>query len=152
MLADYIETNRISAQILTFDEKVGTSTRAALLEKTLPGVKTILFAHAEGHTLVVLEGSKKVDIPALTHLLGVKNVHLATPDEVEAVTGYSIGGVPPISIYGTPTLIDEGVLAHAWVAAGGGDSFSLLKIQTRDIVEHAFDARVVAITTTKKNK
>jgi hypothetical protein len=32
------------------------------------------------------------------------------------------------------------------VIAGGGDKFSLVKIQTRDILEHAFEARVVALS------
>lgn len=145
MLTDYIETNNISAQILTFDEEVSSSTRATALERTLPGVKTILFAHSKGFTLVILEGSKKVNVRALGEVEDTSHVRLATPEEVIEVTGYAVGGVPPISIYGTRTLIDEGVLAHAWVCGGGGDSFSLVKIQVKDILAHAFDVKVVKI-------
>ncbi len=145
MLDDYIQTNGLNATILHFEEEVAHCAQARVLEKTHPIVKTIVLAHDKGYALAIVEGTKHVDLEAIKALLETHKVRLATPEEVEQVTGYSVGGVPPISIYGTPTLIDEGVLTHAWVVAGGGDKNSLLKIQTRDILEHAYEPTVVHV-------
>ena len=145
MLDEYITVNGLNAEIMHFDAEVANSKQAAATGSSFPGVKTILFAHEKGFVLTIVEWEKKVDTAAIATLLETKNIRLATPAEVEAVTGYEVGGVPPISIYGTQTLIDENVIKHAWVIAGGGDKFSLLKIQTKDILEHAFEARVEKI-------
>lgn len=145
MLDEYIAVNGLNAEIMHFDAEVANSKQAAAIESSFPGVKTILFAHEKGFVLVIVEWEKKANTRAVGALLKTQNVRLATPTEVEEVTGYEVGGVPPISIYGTPTLIDESVMKHAWVIAGGGDKFSLLKIQTKDILEHAFEARVEKI-------
>lgn len=146
MLPDFIASNAINAEILTFHEEVASSKQAQLLETTLPVVKTLVLAHDQGFVLAVLEGRQKVHMPAIEKTLNVAHVRLATPEEVEQVSGYPVGGVPPISVYGVPTLIDEQVLTYAWVIAGGGDRFSLLKIQSKDILAHAFEPRVVKLT------
>ena len=127
MLDEYITVNGLNAEIMHFNEEVATSRQAEMMEKTFPVAKTILFTHEKGYVLAILEGTKKVDTTAIAALLTTKNVRLATPVEVENVTGYEVGGVPPISIYGTPTLIDVDVTKHAWVIAGGGDKFRYLK-------------------------
>ncbi len=145
MLDEYIDVNGINAEIMHFDTEVANSRQSAQAGGSFPGVKTILFAHEKGFVLAIVEGTKKVDTLAIARILDTKNVRLATPAEVEQVTGYEVGGVPPISIYGTQTLIDEHVLSHAWVISGGGDKFSLMKIQSKDILEHAFEARVEKI-------
>lgn len=142
MLDDYIAVNKVNAEIMRFKEEVANSQQAATAESTFPGVKTILLAHEKGFVLAIVDGTKKVDMRAIAKILETTNVRLATLQEVENVTGYEVGAVPPISIYGVPTLIDERVLQHAWVVCGGGDKFSLLKIQTKDILEHAWEAKV----------
>ncbi len=146
MLEDFIQTNGINAQILTFDEEVATSRQAREMEQNLPIVKTILLAHEKGFVLAILNSRDKISFPKIETILSTKNIRLATPTEVEEVTGYPVGGVPPISIYGSPTLIDEKVLIHTWAMAGGGTPFALLKITTKDILTHAYEPVVENIT------
>ncbi len=146
MLDDFIETNGINAQILAFDEEVATSKRAQIVEKTLPIVKTIVLAHPQGFILAVLPGKLKVDFFKIGKQVNTSSIRLATPEEVEKVTGYPVGGVPPISVYGTPTLIDEKVLQYDWVLAGGGTPHSLLKITPADILANAYEPMVASIT------
>src|SRR5947209_18724936 len=73
-------------------------------------VKSMLFM-ADGRPLLLLiAGDRKADTSRLAPLLGVprKRIKLATPEEVRELTGYDIGGVPPL---GHPqpleTLIDR---------------------------------------------
>ncbi|MDP2666174.1 MAG: YbaK/EbsC family protein [Candidatus Diapherotrites archaeon] len=147
MLDLFIASNDILAQIIHFDEDVSHSHQAAGLEKTYPIVKTIVCYTGGKDPLIlaILEATQKVDFQKIKALLGVSEVRLATPEEVLNATGYEVGGVPPISIYGSPTLIDPGVLTHPWVACGGGDTHSLLKIQSADILKWAFEPRVEPI-------
>jgi prolyl-tRNA editing enzyme YbaK/EbsC (Cys-tRNA(Pro) deacylase) len=62
-------------------------------------------------------------------------VRLADAATVEAITGYPVGGVPPL---GHPqllrTLIDRRVLAEPEVYAGGGALNALLRIAPAEIV------------------
>lgn len=146
MLEDFFQTNGINAQILTFDEEVATSRQAREMEQNLPIVKTILLAHQGGFVLAILNSRDKISFPKIEAILSTKNIRLATPTEVEEVTGYMVGGVPPVSIYGSPTLIDEKVLTHPWAMAGGGTPFALLKISTKDILAHAYEPVVEKIT------
>ena len=139
MLDDFIETNEINAEIKVFDVEVKTSAQAQMAEKSHPVVKTILLAHDQGFVLAILNATQKIDVRLIASLLKTSHVRLATPEEVETVTGYEVGGVPPISIYGTPTLIDPAILNSAWVLAGGGTKFSILKIQSKDIITHAYE-------------
>lgn len=146
MLEDFIQVNGIKAQITLSEERVGTGDQAQRRDPALPVVKTILLAHEQGFVLAILEAPKKISFPKIERLLSTTHLRLATPTEVEEVTGYPIGGVPPISIYGTPTLIDEQAMVHSNVVAGGGSAFALLTIASTDIAAHAYEARIVDIT------
>ena len=63
------------------------------------------------------------------------------------ITGYEIGSVPPISIYGTKTLVDKKVMEKETVFAGGGDKNSVLKISPKEILEFGFEVQVKDIAT-----
>lgn len=152
MLPNFIETNQINAQILTFDEEVSTCKDVFKLENSIPSIllcKSILFSYSnekgKEYAMVILEGKKKVNWDKLKTILHASSARLATPEEVLETTGYEVGEVPPISIFGTKTYIDQGVLEHAWVLCGGGSKHTLLKIQTKDLLEHAFEPEIVNV-------
>mgnify|MGYP001570472264 FL=1 len=153
MLDDYIENEAIIGQILTFDEEVKNCKQVDELALELPVVKTILFAYAgekgTEYVLGIVEGSRRTSLTKLEALVKGKKMRLASAEEVFNVTGYEVGAVPPISIFGTKTYVDTGVLAHAWVLAGGGTKFSLLKIQTSEILRCAYEASVADISEEK---
>jgi prolyl-tRNA editing enzyme YbaK/EbsC (Cys-tRNA(Pro) deacylase) len=83
-------------------------------------VKSLLFVAAGEPVLVLASGPNRVDTSLLGGILGAP-VSMADARAVKAVTGYSIGGVPPI---GHPeplrTIMDESLLAlpEVWAAAG----------------------------------
>lgn len=71
--------------------------------------------------LALTAGSNKIDTTALAAVGGADRCGRADPDEVRAVTGYAIGGVPPFG-HDTPlrTWIDPHLLTfdEVWAAAG----------------------------------
>ena len=71
--------------------------------------------------LALTSGANKVDSTALAALAGVERCGRADPEDVRAVTGYAIGGVPP---FGHRTRLRTWIDPHlltfdeVWAAAG----------------------------------
>ena len=147
MLEDFIQANDVKGQIIEFKEEVARCSQVAEIEEYTPVAKSILFAYNEGNAFVlaIVEGKKKINQSKLAAAIGAKHCRLASPDEVLRVTGYEVGGVPPISIYGVPTIVDPGVLEHEWVLAGGGSKFALLKIRSEEILRVGWEVRMEGI-------
>ena len=88
--------------------------------------------------LAITCGTTPVDKRTLASHFGVgrKKVKLADADTVLKMTGYSIGGVPPIGVSQTmPAFIDPSVLAHDEVYAGGGGGNAIVRLNPKDILE-----------------
>lgn len=85
-------------------------------------VKSLVFRRAvtDGPVLVLASGRNRIDLEKLAAILGEPLVK-ADADYVKRVTGYAIGGVPPVGHKCSSTvLVDEDLLAvgETWAAAG----------------------------------
>lgn len=142
MLEDFIAVNEVKAEILVFDEDM--SHAHPKLEEKLgaPLVKSILFLIDQAPVLILLRGRDHASRQKLKALFNAGHVHLAEPEEVEEVTGYAVGAVPPISIYGVRTLIDARVAVLQTVVAGGGKKNCLLKIPVSEIQRTAWEPEI----------
>jgi prolyl-tRNA editing enzyme YbaK/EbsC (Cys-tRNA(Pro) deacylase) len=89
-------------------------------------IKTIVVNCGGEFRAYILRGTKRLDVKSL-------GCRLATPEEVLSVTGYPVGGVPPV--LGVPVFIDGELLSEDYVYGGGGDDHSLLRFRPRDLVE-----------------
>jgi prolyl-tRNA editing enzyme YbaK/EbsC (Cys-tRNA(Pro) deacylase) len=82
--------------------------------------KSIVFSAEKGPVLVIASGNHRISVDKLKALLN-EDVKMMDANTVKNVTGFAIGGVPPIG-HVTPMriLIDEDLLAHdfVWTAAG----------------------------------
>ena len=119
-----LDTARIEANIVELPQSARTSAEAAAaIGCTVAQIaKSIVFRRADtgGAVLVLLRGGDRVDTSLLAASVG-SPVTRATPEFVREVTGFVIGGVPPLG-HATPieTLVDEALLQYAvvWAAAG----------------------------------
>ena|SRR3989344_9621678 len=145
MLEDFIEANKVDAKLIALKEEV-RSVADAVRATGIPAenhAKSLLFIDSNNEpVLVVLLGSDKVSTDKLKGLLDVKDVRLADKDEVQDITGYEIGGVPPVSIYGIKTILDKKVLTREKVACGGGSTIVEMVIATKEIEKYAFEVQV----------
>lgn len=85
--------------------------------------KSIVFV-ADGDPVVcVASGAHRIEVGRVCDVLDAAECRPATPDEVRAATGFSVGGVAPFA-HGLPTIFDEALFdyAHIWAAAGDGNS------------------------------
>lgn len=84
--------------------------------------------------LVVASGENRIDLSKLASLLGEP---VAKPDAafVREVTGYAIGGIPPLGhAQRLRTLIDQSLLRFGTVFAAGGTPNAMFPIAPGDLV------------------
>jgi prolyl-tRNA editing enzyme YbaK/EbsC (Cys-tRNA(Pro) deacylase) len=115
-------------------------------------VKSIIFLAAGKPVLAITCGPAFIDRRVVAAVFGVgrKQVKLASAEEVLDITGYPVGGMPPIGHrVPLPTLIDRRVLEMDEVYAGGGEDSSLLRIDPQAILA-ATRAQVVDLVTPVK--
>lgn len=110
-------------------------------------VKSIVMVDVNGEPLLAIVPAKtKVSHKKLKDLLDVRDVRLATPDEVLRHSGYPAGGVPPFNKI-KRVIVDPQVLKNETAIVGGGDIDKLLEVKTKDIVDVS-NAQVDDITQT----
>lgn len=83
-------------------------------------VKSLVFVGERGAYLFLVSGKNRLD-PAKAEALVGEPLRRATPEEVRSLTGFAIGGVPPVGHNALlPTFLDQDLLAHpqVWAAAG----------------------------------
>ena len=59
-------------------------------------VKSLLFKTENSFTLCLVSGDRKASIIKIKKTLNIKDVSMASADEVKDVTGFTIGGVSPV--------------------------------------------------------
>ncbi len=107
-------------------------------------VKSLLFRAGDDFVLVLASGPNRVDTDRISALVGAP-VSMADARSVKEVTGYSIGGVPPLGhTTALPTIIDESllVLPEVWAAAGSANSVFAIEPGRLASLAHATVARV----------
>jgi len=113
----------IQIDIRQFDQSTRTAQEAADAIGVSLGqiVKSLVFL-ADGQPILVLaSGPNRTDIAKLARQAGAQAVRRASAGEVQAATGFAIGGVPPIGHRRPlPIYFDRDLLQYdtVWAAAG----------------------------------
>lgn len=97
-------------------------------------IKTLVVISERGEPFIaIIPGDKKLNLNKLSVITGSK-VRMAKAREVEKITGYPIGALPPVG-HSITTYIDANVLKHDRVVGGGGDTHSLIELRTEDLIK-----------------
>jgi prolyl-tRNA editing enzyme YbaK/EbsC (Cys-tRNA(Pro) deacylase) len=118
----------VDLDVKVFDQSTHTAAEAAAALGTELGqiVKSLVFvAPGDGGTLepilCLIAGHNRVDLARLAAVTGDQDVRRATAREADELTGFSIGGIPPIGHTGPVRVImdpDLGRYPIVWAAAG----------------------------------
>ena len=124
--------------VVEFDESTHTAQEAAdAIGCQLAQIaKSILFRSASGKpVLVIASGINRVDEKKVRALLGEK-IERASPDFVKEMTGFEVGGVPPVA-HATPCVIylDEDLRAYPTLWAAGGTPNAVFEIGFERLAE-----------------
>jgi prolyl-tRNA editing enzyme YbaK/EbsC (Cys-tRNA(Pro) deacylase) len=105
--------------------------------------KSIVFVMDGEPVVVVASGRHRIDRDKVCLALDCAEGRQATPDEVRAATGFSVGGVPPIG-HGLPVIFDTALLDYERIYAAGGDPNTLFAVGPRDLAGsvHALVAHI----------
>ncbi|MCI0484638.1 MAG: YbaK/EbsC family protein [candidate division NC10 bacterium] len=112
------------------------SAAAALGVKPEQVIKSLLFLVDGSPYLVIVRGTARVDTARLLQALGAGEARLGKKAEVEAITGFPVGGTPPFGHRQTvPVLIDRGVLDLEEIYAGGGADDVMLRLKVAALLQ-----------------
>lgn len=98
-------------------------------------VKSLLFQGSDDEAvLVIARGDRRIDRRKLAQVSGLRQPKLASPDAVLSVTGYRVGGTPPVG-HREPVrvVLDAAVMEEPVVYGGGGRDDTMLRISPADI-------------------
>lgn len=83
--------------------------------------------------MVVLPGDLKMDYRKVAKFLGVKDVTLATPEDVEKVIGVKIGAVSPFgNLSNLRVLVDQTLIDNEIIAFNAGDHSKTVTMKSSD--------------------
>ena len=130
---------KLNLEILTFDESTKTASDAAKAINCEIGqiVKSLIFKTEDSQKpiLILTSGVNKVNEKKAAKLIAEKIVK-ADADFVKNMTGFPIGGVPPIGHKNNiKVYMDKDLLNYNYVWAAAGTLNSVFKISTQILIQ-----------------
>lgn len=121
-VVDALREAGFDAEIKEFAESTRTAEEAAAAVGATVGqiVKSLVFLAGEEPILALVSGINRADTNKLAHITGAA-IRRADAETVRRVTGYAIGGVPPLGHAARlRTYLDRDLLRYetVWAAAG----------------------------------
>jgi len=89
----------------------------------------------EYYVQAVLPGSRRIDLKSLKQILDLKNISLASPQEVLDKTGCTIGSVPPFGmLFGLKVMLDRTVLDRNEIVFSAGTHTDSIVMSPTDYI------------------
>ena len=97
-------------------------------------VKSLLFRANDSFILCLVAGDKRCSLNKLKRIKDKKDISMASPEDVKAQTGYTIGGVSPIGhLEKIEIIIDNSLERFNELFAAAGHQNCIFKINFKDI-------------------
>jgi prolyl-tRNA editing enzyme YbaK/EbsC (Cys-tRNA(Pro) deacylase) len=141
-LAQRLQDRGLQINVRTLSDSARTAALAAAALDVEVGqiVKSLVFLRGDDPVLVLCAGDRRVDAKRL-------GVSPAPADRVRAVTGFSIGGVPPLGHdVELDTTIDESLRRFEVVWAAAGTPHDVFGVQTEELIRALPAARVMSVS------
>jgi prolyl-tRNA editing enzyme YbaK/EbsC (Cys-tRNA(Pro) deacylase) len=128
----------VEIEVLQLDASARTAPEAAAAIGTELGsiVKSLVFLADGKAVLVLVAGDRRADPGKLKHLFGARHVVIADADQVRELTGFAIGGVPPVGhSQPLPVWIDRSLSRFETVYAAAGGPRAIFPIAYSRLIE-----------------
>lgn len=129
----------VDAQVVRLQESARTAQQAAEALGVALGsiVKSLLFLADGEPVLILVAGDRRADTARMKAKLGARQVTMADAERVRDVTGFSVGGVPPVGHRRRlPTWIDSSLARFDTVYAAAGHPHAVFPIVFETLVVH----------------
>lgn len=133
-----LRENGCKFEVRAFESKAHHASDAADLLGCPLGavVKSLVFQVADTGeiALVLVSGENRVDMSKLSQILGCE-IKPAKPVELERLTGFKVGAVPPIGVKTSlPVIIDADLMSYETVWASAGSVHTLMQLKSQDLL------------------
>lgn len=137
-LHNFLQSREIPHEISLIETPTKTVAMAAAslgLDQSEIG-KTLIIEIDGNAVVVMVPGDRRVDVKKLKKITGGNNVKLVDPDEAVSLTGYVLGGTPPVAhANDMPVYLDLRLLGVPVLYTSGGQMNTILKIRPVDLIE-----------------
>lgn len=134
-LKDFLDSNKASYKVLNH-KPVFTSDEAAKVRdggSLREGAKALVFIADNKPIMMVVAGDKKIDTKKAKIVLRVKDLRMATPDEVETITGIKIGAVHPLgNLFSIPLYVDKSLSENTEIIFNAGLHTRSIRMKFKD--------------------
>ena len=125
-----------SLEVIILENSARTAQDAAMALSCDVGaiIKSLLFKADDAFILCLIAGDKRCSLNKLKKIKDKKDISMATPEDVKAQTGYTIGGVSPIGhLEKIEIIIDNSLERFNELFAAAGHQNCIFKINFKDI-------------------
>ena len=125
-----------SLEVIVLENSARTAKDAAIALGCDVGaiVKSLLFKTGDNFTLCLVAGDKRCSLNKLKKIKNIKDISMASPEEVKTQTGYTIGGVSPVGhLSKLEIFIDKSLERFNELFAAAGHPNCVFKINFKDI-------------------
>lgn len=131
--------DKLGIKYQTFEhEPVYTSEQAAKIRNTPieQGAKALVMFADKKPLLTVISAPLKVNSKKLKAILKIKDLRMATPEEVKSLTGLEIGCIPPFgSVLKLPTYVEKSLSQQKQIVFNAGLHTRSISLSYSDFVE-----------------
>jgi len=120
-----------SLEVIVLENSARTAKDAAIALNCDVGaiVKSLLLKTEDNFILCLVAGDKRCSINKLKKIKNIKDISMATPEEVKTQTGYTIGGVSPVGhLNNIEIFIDKSLKRFNNLFAAAGHPNCVFKI------------------------
>ena len=125
-----------SLEVLVLENSARTAKEAATALGCDVGaiVKSLLFKTENSFILCLVAGDKRCSFKKLKKIKNIKDISMASPEEVKTQTGYTIGGVSPVGhLIKVEIFIDKSLKRFNNLFAAAGHPNCVFKIDFMNI-------------------
>ena len=125
-----------SLEVIVLENSARTAKDAAIALGCDVGaiVKSLLLKTEDSFILCLVAGDKRCSLNKLEKIKNIKNISMASPEEVKTQTGYTIGGVSPVGhLNSVEIFIDKTLERFIDLFAAAGHPNCIFKINFRNI-------------------
>jgi len=125
-----------SLEVIVLENSARTAKDAAIALGCDMGaiVKSLLFKNGDNFILCLVAGDKRCSLNKLKKIKNIKDISMASPEEVKTQTGYKIGGVSPVGhLNELEIFIDKSLERFIDLFAAAGHPNCIFKINFSNI-------------------
>lgn len=130
----FLRDHDIVVRTMPADTSTALSAADTLRTDVAAIVKSLVFMHDAAPVLALVSGTRTVNAQRLASVVGAVCVRLARPREVQSLTGYAVGGVPPVAHRQVMRVVmDRHLMEFPLVYAAAGSSTAIFQVRPADL-------------------